>query len=85
MATTVVPSPGRLDTESVPPIAPSRSLKPVRPLPAPGVGPSDPVVDDTEHRPAVVRGQLDGHVRGLRVLGDVRQSLRRDVVQRNLD
>src|SRR5215208_7020831 len=67
---------------------PAEGLDPVRqpaqPRPAARVRPTDPVVADHDPQLRVRRGHIDVDTRRVRVLGDVRERLRADVVRDEL-
>src|SRR6476659_4887786 len=76
----VVPWPGGLRTEIVPPSASTRSLRPMMPRAAAGVGAADAIVADREGEGAVAAVDHHGNDRRLRVLGGVGERFGGDVI-----
>ena len=75
LALIVVPWPCSDSTSSRPSSTAMRSASPRRPVPRRGIGAADPVVGHLHDHAAVVALHLHGRVRGLRVLGHVRERL----------
>src|SRR3954454_5325865 len=85
LTTTHVPSPEELSIVIVPPIASTRSCRPMRPVPAPGSAPPTPSSRIMSVGRAVICRHVHVPGRGVRMFGGVREGRRADVVGRYLD